>query len=270
MKGNRSLRKGKKLSAGTEAATKGIPSPANSWSMASYSAWNTQHINRNNQYGGKKEIKTSQTRIVTFDCIVFKSGPQKTLKLLDQDRYFHSKNSALCWSSLLFDLQHLLVFIISFITTAVLTRGLRRQRKQQEKKKWKAFKAQFILSKTICDKWVLANKTIHHPHPHLFLEHIADGMADLLQAGRVFENLLFAGLDDTIHAFQDTHHNMTLGLPSHRFQKAGNHYIQQLQQGWVWDKRCAETSKKKVKMYEKQWRWFLLYTKSTFLSWNWI
>lgn len=169
MKGNRSLRKGKKLSAGTEAATKGIPSPANSWSMASYSAWNTQHINRNNQYGGKKEIKTSQTRIVTFDCIVFKSGPQKTLKLLDQDRYFHSKNSALCWSSLLFDLQHLLVFIISFITTAVLTRGLRRQRKQQEKKKWKAFKAQFILSKTICDKWVLANKTIHHPHLTFFL-----------------------------------------------------------------------------------------------------
>lgn len=258
MKGNRSLRKGKKLSAGTEAATKGIPSPANSWSMASYSAWNTQHINRNNQYGkqtldtkirGKKKDKTSQTCVVTFDCIVFKSGPQKTLKLLDQDRYFHSKNLTFCWSSLLSDLQHLLVFIINFITTTVLTRGLSRQRKQREKM-WKAYKAQFILSKTICEKWVLANKPIHHPH--LFLEHIADGMADLLQAWRVFENLLFAGLDDTIHAFQDTHHNMTLGLCSHRFQKAGNHYIQQLQQGWVWDKRCAETSKKKVKMYEKQ------------------
>lgn len=39
MRANRSLRKGANLSAGTAAATRGIPSPANSSSMASYSAW---------------------------------------------------------------------------------------------------------------------------------------------------------------------------------------------------------------------------------------
>lgn len=45
MRGSRSLRKGAKLSAGTAAATRGIPSPANSKSIASYSAWKVKFRN---------------------------------------------------------------------------------------------------------------------------------------------------------------------------------------------------------------------------------
>lgn len=104
-----------------------------------------------------------------------------------------------------------MVFIISFITTTVLTNGLSR-----EKDNGRGFSNGTLSQHT----------SVSYPRSHLFFEHMPDDIADVLKAGRVSENLLLAGLDDAVHGFQNTHYDLALRLCSHRLQKARKYNVQ--------------------------------------------
>lgn len=97
----------------------------------------------------------------------------------------------MCWTLLFMTLTlmcsertaNLLVFIISFITTTVLTNSLIRPREKRGKQ-WRRVTGITYLCEIILVTSALTNKaiSISLPSSHLFLEHITDDIADLLKA----------------------------------------------------------------------------------------
>lgn len=106
MRGSRSLRKGVNLSAGTAEATNGIPSPANSRSMESYSAWIMQE---------DKEKKQNNYSTCETNGTIHEDMSGWILMIVTVTLIFSEKKA------------NLLVFIISFITTTILTNSLIRK-----------------------------------------------------------------------------------------------------------------------------------------------